>query len=92
MNCYELFQSLKGGSDLHKKIYAERYETVKTVDEGLQKALDDPGYAFIWATAVLDSMVGHTCNYVAIKEIVFEGIMVFVLRKNSPYKGLFDYL
>ena len=52
----------------------------------------DDKFAFLWVTSVLDSMVGHTCDFMVIKQNVYAGIMVFVLEKNSQYKPLFDYL
>ncbi len=73
-------------------MYAERWEAVESYEEALTKIVSGEKYAFIWATDTMTSLFGKSCDLIPIKEIVYEGILTIVLKKEYPYKKLFDFL
>ena len=83
------------GTDLHRRVYAERWVTVSTLDEAMRKVETDDKYAFIWATETMKTMISerkdHMCDYTAIKERVYEGINTIAMQKGFPYRKIFDH-
>ena len=54
--------------------------------------MKDGKYVFLWSPNSMNYWIGDNCNLTAIKYIVSEGVVGFVMKKGSMYKPLFDYL
>ena len=80
----------KTGSEFDKKLFNERYEFVSNIKEGIQKSLDE-NYGFIWDTYGLAALVGQKCTHVAIPKAVMTSVGVFLMKKKSPCKNMFNY-
>ena len=81
---------LKSRNELDKKIFKDRYEFVDSLNEGLQKSTDEK-FAFIWDSEVISYLVGQKCSHIAIPTTVAEFPVAFSMKKNSPYKNMFNY-
>ena len=78
----------KSGSELDKKIFRDRYEFVESVDEGLQKSIDED-FAFIWTAETVENCCSET--HIAVPATVTDLPIVFLMKKNCPYKNMFNY-
>ena len=87
-----IYICFKGGKGVLSKIAVERFENVKTMSEAFDKMLVDDTWAFLWTTAVMDYLIGKSCDYVAIEENVMTGYLVWVMQKHSQYRLILDYL
>ena len=80
----------KRGNELDKSIFKDRYEVVDSVNDGLQKAIDEE-FAFIKNSEALDFLVGQKCSHIIVPNKIADFIIAFVIKKNSPYKNMFNY-
>ena len=64
---------------------------VDDTTEGIQKALDE-NFAFIWDTAIMDSLIGQDCTHVGVKKSIYNAVTAYPARKQWPYLKLVNYL
>ena len=83
----DLFEN---GNAFYRKLYEERYEFVNSFEEGIQKSLNED-FAFIWDTDVMENLVGQKCSHVAIPQSTADFVVGFLMKKNHPYKDMFNY-
>ena len=80
----------KMGNELDQKIYNDRQGFVGSVDEGLLKA-DNEEFAFLWDSGTMDFLIGQKCSHIAIPKTVLNAVIAFVIKKNLPYRSMFNY-
>ena len=80
------------GTDLHRRVYSERWEIMTTFDDGLERIKTDDNFALVWASEVMSVVIGDDCTVIPVEENVLSGIMAMAMRQGYPYKRIIDHL
>ena len=85
----------QNGNDVEQKIFTERLvlaKDAKEIHEITQAEVGGDRYAVFYTDLSWTSRFGTTCLYVGLSRPIFSKNVAFILKKNSPYKPLFEYL
>ena len=66
---YDEFIGFQEGTDLEKLIGKERYETVSSLDEGIERMAKEK-YVFLWTKETMDYLLQKNCSFSTLKGIL----------------------
>ena len=83
-------QKLKTGTEIERKIHAERVDSIESLDEGIEKIMAGE-VAVLWDNTPMAVKVGHSCEVARAQTCFYFATIVFVTQKELPYKGVISY-
>ena len=84
-----LMENLKTGTDIEKKILAERVEAITSLDEGIDE-MKNADVAVLWDDKPMEVKVAG-CEVVKVQTCFYYSNVVFVTQKGLPYNGIISY-
>ena len=85
-----LNERLKNGDVVERKLLAERFQPITSLDEGLG-FMERGKYAVAWDDTAIALKVGRTCKVAQVKQCLMSGQLVWATPKQSPFNGIISY-
>ena len=81
----------QGGSEVTKKLAAEKWLSMKSFDEFNEFRKTGAKYAFLWDEPSMNAIYGKTCELTGIDINIAKSKWTIYMKKDYEYTGLFKY-
>ena len=83
-----IFQS---GSEVKKKLSAEKWLSMKSFDEFDEFRKTSPKYAFLWDEPSMNALYGKSCELIGIDINIVLSKWTIYMKRDYEYSDLFKY-